>query len=117
MQTYKDLMVWQKSIELTVKLYEVTKLLPTEERFGLISQMRRCCVSIPSNIAEGYARRGKKENANFINIAYGSAVELETQVIIAKKLNFIDDSYWNRIDEILLEVLKLLYNYRKYLQQ
>ena len=117
MQTYKDLLVWQKSIELTVELYKVTKLLPQEEKFGLISQMRRCCVSIPSNIAEGYARRGKKENANFINIAYGSAVELETQIIISKKLEFLNESSWQKIDTILIEVLKLLYNYRKYLQQ
>lgn len=78
MQTYKDLIVWQKSIELVVEIYKITSLFPSEEKFGLVSQMRRCSVSISSNIAEGYARRNKKENANFVNISYGSATELET---------------------------------------
>ena len=78
MQSYKDLKVWQKSIKLVVKIYKLTSLLPDEEKFGLISQMRRCSVSIPSNIAEGYARKNKKDNARFVSIAYVSATELET---------------------------------------
>ena len=86
MQTYKDLIVWQKSIKLTVEIYRLTALFPSEEKFGITSQMRRCVISIPSNVAEGFGRRGKKENAQFINIAYGSATELETQIIIAKQL-------------------------------
>lgn len=116
MQTYKDLNVWKKSIELTIEIYEVTKFFPSDEKFGLTSQMRRCCVSIPSNIAEGYGRRGQKENANFINIAYGSALELETQIIIANKLEYNTEANWEKIDNLLLDVIKLLYKYRDYLQ-
>ena len=88
MQTYKDLVVWQKSITLVVEIYAITALFPSEEKFGLVSQMRRAAVSIPSNIAEGYARKNRKENAQFINIAFGSGAELETQIIIAKRVNF-----------------------------
>ncbi len=117
MQTYKDLNVWKKSIDLTIEIYRITKLFPVDERFGLISQMRRCCVSIPSNITEGYARRGRKENAHFVNIAYGSASELETQIIISKKLKFIPEREWVKTEKLLLETLKLLYNYRGHLQK
>lgn len=116
MQTYKDLIVWKKSIELTMKIYQVTANFPSEEKYGLISQMRRSVVSIPSNIAEGFARRNPKENAQFINIAYGSATELETQIIISKELQFIKESEEKNIDNLLEEVMKLLYNYRKYLK-
>lgn len=88
MQTYKDLLVWQKSIDLVIEIYTVTSSFPSEEKFGLVSQMRRAAVSIPSNIAEGYARKNRKENAQFVNIAFGSGTELETQIIIAQRLAF-----------------------------
>ena len=117
MQTYKDLTVWNKSIELTMEIYRLTKLFPQEEKFGLVSQMRRCAVSIPSNIAEGFARRGKRENAQFINISYGSATEFETQIIISKKLNFFEEDNWCETQKLLEEILKLLYNYRAYLKK
>lgn len=116
MQTYKDLVVWQKSIELVVEIYRITALFPVEERFGLVSQMRRAAVSIPSNIAEGYARRNKKENAHFVNIAFGSATELETQIIIAKRLNF-QYNQWTVVDRLLNEILRMLYRYRESLYQ
>lgn len=90
----------------------MTNLLPPEEKFGLSSQMRRCSVSIPSNIAEGYARKSKKENAQFINIAFGSANELETQIIVIKELNFVDKKLFIKADNLLLEILKMLYKYR-----
>jgi four helix bundle protein len=79
--------------------------------------MRRCSVSIPSNIAEGYARKNKKENVYFVSMAYGSATELETQVIISKRLNFVSHNEWKEADNLLEEVLKLSYNYRTYLQK
>jgi len=75
--------------------------------------MKRCSISIPSNIAEGYARKNKKENAHFINISFGSATELETQIIISKKLNFINNNQWEKVDQLLLEVLRMLYKYRQ----
>jgi four helix bundle protein len=113
MNTYKDLIVWQKSIQLVIEIYKLTNLFPVEEKFGLVSQMRRCSVSIPSNIAEGYARKNKRENAQFINISFGSATELETQIIIAKKLNLVDKKLVREIDGLLLEILKMLYKYRE----
>ena len=75
--------------------------------------MKRCSISIPSNIAERYARKNKKENAHFINISFGSATELETQIIISKKLNFINNNQWEKVDQLLLEVLRMLYKYRQ----
>ena len=116
MQTYRELITWQKSIELTIEVYKITKLFPVEEKFGLVSQMNRAVVSIPSNIAEGFARCNKKENAYFVNVSYGSAMELETQIVIAKKLKFLEESEFEKVDKLLEEVLKLLYNYRKYLK-
>lgn len=117
MQSYKDLIVWNKSIELVVQIYHLTGLFPIEEKYGLVSQMRRSTVSVPSNIAEGYARKNTRENAQFVNIAYGSATELDTQIIISKKLQIIQEYQTNSVDILIQEILKLLYNYRKYLQQ
>jgi four helix bundle protein len=116
MQTYKELITWQKAIELTIEVYRITRLLPAEEKFGLVSQMNRAAVSIPSNIAEGFARCNKKENAYFVNIAYGSAMELETQLIIVKKLNLLVEEQFLKIDSLLEEIAKLLYKYRDYLK-
>jgi four helix bundle protein len=117
MKTYKDLFVWQKSVELVLEIYRVTSLFPSEEKFGLVSQMRRCSVSIPSNIVEGYARKNRRENANFVNIAFGSGTELETQIIISKKLQFISNEEWIKVDILLDEVLRMLYKYRESLYQ
>jgi four helix bundle protein len=116
MQSYKDLIVWKKSVELVEEIYRPTQSFPAEERYGLTSQIRRASISIPSNIAEGYGRRNKKENAYFVNIAYGSATEVETKLIIAQKLSFINNEQQKKNESLLEEVLKLLYNYRKYLK-
>ena len=113
MQTYKDLIVWQKSIDLVLEIYNITKSFPNEEKFGLVSQMRRCSVSIPSNLAEGYARKNRRENAQYVNISFGSATELETQIIISKKLKFISDDRYRKIDQLLDEILRMLYRYRE----
>ncbi len=87
MKTHKDLDVWQASIYLAKEVYEITRHYPKEEIFGLVSQMRRCSVSIASNIAEGAARNGKKEFRQFLYIALGSASELDTQIEISKVTN------------------------------
>ncbi|MBT3538730.1 four helix bundle protein [Candidatus Parcubacteria bacterium] len=113
METYKDLIVWQKSINLIKEVYLLTSTFPNEEKFGLVSQMRRCSVSIASNIAEGYARKNKKENAQFVNISFGSATELETQIIISKQLEFITTNQCSKLDSLLDEVLRMLYRYRE----
>lgn len=90
---YKDLIVWQKSMDLVDEVYKLTKLLPKEELFGISNQMRRASVSIPSNIAEGYERSTQKEYANFLTIARASRAELETQIYIC-----IRQGYFKRED-------------------
>lgn len=105
---YRDLIVWQKSMDLVVEIYKITEIYPKSERFGLVSQMQRSAVSIPSNIAEGYRRGTKKDYRNFVLIAYGSSSELETQVEIAKRLQYISQEQCGKIDQLLLEVAKML---------
>lgn len=87
--SYKDLVVYKKAYELVLEVYKLTSCFPQEERFGLTQQIRRCSISIPSNIAEGY-RRGKKEYIQFLKIAQGSCAELETQLSLACDIGFID---------------------------
>ena len=89
-KSYRDLIVWQKSYDLCLKIYEATRRFPGEEKYGLVSQIRRAAVSIPSNIAEGQARGKGKEFIQFLRIAYGSTMELHTQISLARDLNFLD---------------------------
>jgi four helix bundle protein len=88
-QSYRDLVAWNKAMELVMEVYRLTQGFPKEEIFGLMSQLRRSAVSIPSNIAEGQGRLSKGEFRNFLGNARGSLSELETQVLIAEKLNFL----------------------------
>jgi len=98
--SFEKLDVWKEAIQLAVKTYKITDLYPSEEKFGLISQMRRCSVSVSSNIAEGTARLTNKDKAHFMTIAYSSSFELLNQTIISKELDFIsEDNYKNiRLD-------------------
>jgi len=107
-ESYKDLIVWQKAIDLVVAIYELTAQFPKEEKYGLSSQMREAAVSIPSNIAEGSRRRSRKEYSYFIRISFGSASELETQVIAAKRLPFGKNLNYSKVDSLLDEVLRML---------
>lgn len=112
---YKELEVWKKSIELVKAIYKISELFPESEQFGLASQIRRAAVSIPSNIAEGNVRTYDKETIRFINIAIGSLAEVETQLIIAKELKFVDN-----IDEelnLLKQVNALAFGLRNYLDK
>ncbi|MBR5913795.1 MAG: four helix bundle protein [Selenomonadaceae bacterium] len=88
-RSYKDLTVWQKSMDLTVEVYQLVKLLPKEETYALADQMRRAVVSIPSNIAEGQERNSTRDFLRFLSIARGSQAELETQLQICERLNYI----------------------------
>lgn len=107
-KNYRDLEVWKQSMELTVQIYDLTVMLPGHEQFGLVSQMRRAAVSIPSNIAEGHSRKGKKEYAHHASIAKGSLAELETQMILCYKLKFIDRDTLTPVWDIAQQVGKLL---------
>jgi len=104
MHKFKDLVVWQNSVDLAVNIYALTKKFPSDERFGLISQLNRCAVSIPSNIAEGAGRNSKNEFNHYLGIAVGSSFELETQLIISQRLDFINSeqltSTLNQLNEV-----------------
>lgn len=108
MQSYKDLIVWQKSISLVTELYRVTEKFPKSEMFGLTSQIRRAAVSISSNIAEGYSRKHRLEYIQFLRIAFGSGTELETQIVITKNLGFVKDKELIKINGLLNETMRML---------
>ena len=103
---YKDLIVWQKSLILVKEVYKITELLPKNEVFGLISQMRRSAVSIPSNIAEGRQRSSRKDFVQFLRIAQGSCAELETQLLITKDI--YPEIKQGKIEESVTEIQKML---------
>ena len=104
--SYRDLIVWQKSMKLSKEIYLLTKTFPKEELYGLTSQIRRCAISIPSNIAEGKGRNSDKEFIRFLQVALGSVYELQTQLELSLQLNYIDN-----IDDLLnlsIEIEKMI---------
>ena len=107
-QGHKDLIVWQKSMDLVVEIYVLTREFPKDETYGLVSQMRRSAVSIPSNIAEGSGRNSDKYFRQFLCIAYGSALELETQLILSEKFGYGQKINLDKTMTLLSEVLKML---------
>jgi four helix bundle protein len=107
-KSYKDLIVWQKAIDLVVAIYELTEKFPKTEIYGLTSQMRRAAISIPSNIAEGKLRGTRKDYRHFILIAFGSGGELETQIEITKRLPFGKNFNYQKADQSLKEIMKML---------
>ena len=115
-QNYKDLIVWRKGIELAKLIYMVTGQFPTEERLGLVSQMRRAAVSIPSNIAEGPARHTTTEFIQSISHAEGSLAELNTQLILATELRFCSVNEIGRASELLENLRRMLNGLRRKLQ-
>ena len=94
-KSYRDLEVWRRGMDLVELVYEITKPFPSDERFGLTAQLRRAAVSIPSNIAEGWGRNGRKEFRNFLKIARGSLTEVETQLIVAWRLGYLPEATLN----------------------
>ena len=98
-RTFRDLLIWQKSIKLVTRIYEVTRSFPKEEAFGLTSQMRRCSVSIPSNIAEGHGPNSTGGYLRFLQIATGSLCELQTQLVIANNLSFFSEKEFDTLEE------------------
>lgn len=107
-KTYKELDVWKKARAFVKEVYVITQGFPNEEKYGLMSQMRRCAVSIPSNIAEGYGRQFKKETLQFLHISRGSLYELETQLFIAFDLTLISEEKLNKLLVDLEECRRLL---------
>ena len=108
MKTYRDLLVWQKSMVLVTEVYKISKHFPSDEAYGLTSQIRRCAISIPSNMAEGYGRNSTKEYIHFLRIATGSLYELQTQMEISLNLHYIDKSEFDRLYELSREIERML---------
>ena len=109
MHNFKELKVWQKAVDLSVEVYKLTSPFPKEETFGLRAQVRNAAVSIASNIAEGAGRNGVKEFLHFLSIANGSANEVETQLIVAYKLNYITEEQLNFKQTELTELRKMIF--------
>ncbi len=112
-RTHRDLDVWRKSIDLVTLIYKYTADYPKDEMYGLTSQIRRCAVSIPSNIAEGSARTTKKDFSHFLAIALGSVAELETQLIISKNLNYLPETVLNELMPELISIRRMTLGLRK----
>lgn len=111
MKNYKELKVWKKGIEIVKMTYQLAKQIPREEKYGLISQMTRAAVSIPANIAEGSSRNSDKDYARFMQIALGSAFELQTYLIIIKEMNWTKQDDLMNIEESLEEEIEMMYGF------
>jgi four helix bundle protein len=108
MKTFRELVVWQKSMDLVTAIYHTSKIFPKDEMYGLTSQLRRSAVSVPSNIAEGYGRNGLNDYLRFLNIAISSLFELQTQVEISFNLKYINQKKFNTLYELTREVERML---------
>lgn len=97
MKTFRDLQIWQKAMLLVTQTYQITQHFPKEEIFGLTSQIRKCSISIPSNISEGFGRRSNREFGRFLNIAIGSLFEFQTQIEIAKNIKYLNEQEFNNL--------------------
>jgi four helix bundle protein len=114
---FKSLKIWQKGIKLVVDIYKLTKVFPQEELYGLTSQMRRSAISIPSNIAEGSGRNSDKDFNRFLDISLGSSFELETQIIIARELEFLSSEDFLKLSDKVQEEQKMITGLQKSLRQ
>ena len=116
MRSYRDLNVWKDGMDLAVEIYAATRSFPSEERFGLVQQMRRAAVSIPSNIAEGYGRRTARQRYNFLENALGSVFELETQTELSSRLEFLTDEHFQKLAETIRGIGKGLTSLMRYVE-
>ena len=112
MHRFKELEIWKKSRKFCLEIYNATADFPSEEKFGLTNQLRRASVSIPSNIAEGSSRNSQKDFARFLEIAIGSAYEIETQLLIASDLGFLKDIDLNNLTNNIEEIIKMTSRFR-----
>jgi four helix bundle protein len=116
MRDFQDLSIWQRSHMLTLKVYSVTKSFPSDELYGLISQMRRSSSSIPTNIAEGSGRNSNAELKRFLVIATGSCSELQYQVLLSRDLKFIHEDLYKELENEIIEIRKMIYSFIQKLQ-
>lgn len=106
--SYRDLPVWQKAVAFVTQIYEASRRFPDDERFGLTSQIRRCSISIPSNIAEGYGRHATNDYIRFLRISVGSVFEVQTQLLIAKNLGSIEETDYVELEQTTHEIERML---------
>jgi four helix bundle protein len=111
MKNFKELIIWQKGIQLVKQAYQLTKQFPPEEKFGMVSQMTRAAISIPANIAEGSSRNSDKDYARFLQLALGSAFELQTYLVISKDLNWSKEEDINEVEILLEEEIKMIHKF------
>ena len=112
MHNYSNLQIWQQAMELVVEVYKLTKTFPAEEKYGLVSQMNRDAVSVPSNIAEGAGRGSNKDFSHFISISIGSMCELHTQLVLSERLGFIDHLQYKKIQEHLDDIQRMAVSFK-----
>ncbi len=117
MHNFEKLKIWQKAMDVAVEVYKVSLLLPEYEKFNLIHQIKKCAVSIPSNIAEGSGRNSNKEFIQFLGIANGSTFELITQIILAKQLKLVSEEIIQPIINQLVEVSNMSFSFQKTLKE
>jgi len=108
MSNYKSLTVWERAFDLSLQVYQVTKKFPKDEQFGLTSQIRRCAVSVFSNIAEGHGRNSELDFVRFLNIAMGSCNELEGQLLLAQRLEYLEENQAIMLLELCAEVKRMM---------
>ncbi|WP_448530586.1 four helix bundle protein [Raineya sp.] len=117
MHNYKELKVWQKSMNLVTRVYQLTENFPSDEKFGLVSQIRRSAISIPSNIAEGAGRNTTKDFVHFLSVANASCCELNTQLIITQNLLYIESTSLTQLEKDIDEIQKMIFNLKKVMQK
>ena len=101
MKNYKELIIWRKGIEIVKKVYAITKQFPTEEKYGIVSQITRAAISIPANIAEGSSRNSDKDYARFLQLSLGSAFEIQTYLIIGKEMNWVNYEKITELEKLI----------------
>jgi len=116
MHNYQELKIWQEGRKLVLELYRISSTFPKEEMYGLTSQIRRAAISVPSNIAEGTGRKSNKEFKRFLNYSLGSLFELETQIILANDLQFINSEEFEKIQQHIKTVIKMIIKFNDVLK-
>jgi four helix bundle protein len=116
MQDFRNLKVWEKAHALTIEVYRATRNFPSDERFGLTSQLRRSCSSVPANLAEGCARAGDTEFARFVNIALGSASETDYHLLLSRDLEYLDSAKYDELFDQVSEVKRMLNSFERTLR-
>lgn len=116
MHNYRELKIWHKAIELSVEIYELVADFPSDEKFGIISQLRRASVSVPSNIAEGSSRKSQKEFAHYLSMSLGSLFEIETQLTISNRIKYIDNKNLEEFKIKITDLVKMIMAFKNHIK-